>query len=363
MVLAPTLWYENTVTEQVVRLNRRDRFSTWTGRLSPPARYRDAGLFVLLAVLFGGSFVAIKTGLRELPPLLFAGLRFDVGAAVLGAYVVATRARSAWLPRTRSDLAGIGVAGVFLIAANNALLFTGQGSTTPAMASIMYGLNPVLAPVFAWWLLGDRLSTVGAVGIGVALAGVVIVVQPSPGALTGEGTVGKVLVLGAATAVAAGSVLLERTRPRMAALPLTAWAMALGALLLHGLSLAAGEPQGRLVAAGPQTAASVFVVGVPATAIGYAIRFDLLDRLGSVRANLVAYVVPIAAALTGWLVLGDGLSAVTVLGFLVVVAGFALVERRTVRREACRLRRWHDRRRTPASADPEVGADAWPCDD
>jgi drug/metabolite transporter (DMT)-like permease len=102
------------------------------------ARYRDAGLFVLLAVLFGGSFVAIKTGLRELPPLLFAGLRFDIGAVVLGGYVVATRARSAWLPRTRRDLLGIGVGGLFLIAANNALLFAGQGTTTPAMASIIF---------------------------------------------------------------------------------------------------------------------------------------------------------------------------------------------------------------------------------
>ncbi len=328
-------------------------------QVAPPARYRDAGLFVLLAVLFGGSFVAIKTGLRELPPLLFAGLRFDIGAVVLGCYIVATRARSAWMPRTRRDLLGIGVGGVFLIAANNALLFTGQGATTPAMASIMYGLNPVLAPVFAWLALGDRLSGVGALGIGVALAGVVLVVQPSPSALASDGTVGKLLVLGAATAVAAGSVLLERVRPRMDALPLTAWAMAVGAGLLHVLSLALGEPQGGITGVGLRTVVSLLVVAIPATAVAYAIRFDLLERLGSVRANLVAYAVPIAAALTGWLVLGAGLAASTVVGFLVVVAGFGLVERQAIRHELCRLRRWHDHRHEPTPA----RTDSWPCDD
>ena len=75
-----------------------------------PTRYRDAALFVLLAVLFGGAFVAIKTGLRELPPVLFASLRFDIAAVALLGYVAATRARSTWLPRSRGDLLGIGVA-------------------------------------------------------------------------------------------------------------------------------------------------------------------------------------------------------------------------------------------------------------
>ena len=329
--------------------------------VSLPAHYRDGASFLLLAVLFGGAFVAIKTGLREFPPLLFAGFRFDIGAAVLVGYVVATRARSAWLPTTRRDVLGILVAGVFLVGVNNALLFTGQGSTTPAMASIMYGLNPVLAPVFAWWLLGDRISKTGALGIGIALAGVVIIVQPSPASLAGGETAGQFLVLGAATAIAVGSVLLKRIRPQMDRLPLTAWAMAVGAVCLHLASLAAGEPQVGPGAVSPLSLASLLLVGVPSTAVAYAIHFVLLERIGPVRANLVAYVVPITAALTGWLFLGAGLSVVTVLGFVVVVAGFGLVERRTLRTEVCRLRRSRRRRRGTHPAGDDV--QRWPCDD
>ncbi len=335
------------------------RVPTRLARLSPPARYRDAALFVLLAGLFGATFVAVKTGLRELPPLLFASFRFDIGAAALLGYIALTRARSTWLPRTRSDLLGIGVAGLFLVALNNGLLFLGQESTTPAMASVMYGLNPVLAPVFAWWLLGDRLSRVGALGIGVALAGVVVIVQPSPATLTSGGTVGQVLVLGAALAVALGSVLLRRLSPEMHSLPLTAWAMALGAVLLHGISLGAGETPASVLGIGPATIASLLVVGIPSTAVAYAIHFGLLERLGPVRANLVAYVVPVFAALLGWLLLGTGISALTVAGFLVVVAGFALVERDTLRREVCRLRR----QRLPESRSEQAAETLYPCDD
>jgi len=324
-----------------------------------PARYRDAGLFVLLAVLFGASFVAIKTGLREIPPVLFAGLRFDLAAVALLGYVALVRPRSSWLPRTRGDVYGIAVAAVFLVVLNNGLLFLGQGPTTPAAASVMYGLNPILAPVFAWWLLGDRLSWVGAVGIGVALGGVVLIVQPSPSTFTDASAVGQLLVLGAAAAVAFGSVLLQRVGARMDSVPLTAWAMAAGALVLHALSLGVGETQTGLGAISPVAVASVVALGIPSTAVAYAIYFGLIERAGPVRTNLVAYVVPVFAALTGWLFLGSVIDAATVLGFVVVVAGFALVERETLREELRRARR---RRR---GTDPESSASSVdaPCED
>ncbi|RLM43954.1 EamA/RhaT family transporter [Haloarcula sp. Atlit-47R] len=317
--------------------------SAVTERPSIPARYRDSALFVLLAVLFGGSFVAIKTGLRELPPVLFAGLRFDLAAVTLLGYIVATRPRSTWLPQTRGDFVGIGMAALFLIALNNGLLFLGQGTTTPAAASVMYGLNPILAPVFAWWLLGDRLSWLGAVGIGIALSGVIIIVQPSPSTFTDASAIGQLLVLGAAAAVALGSVLLQRVSPQMDSTPLTAWAMAVGAVLLHIASLLVGEPPTAVIGIGPATITSIVAVGIPSTAVAYAIYFGLIKRIGPVRANLVAYVVPIFAALMGWVLLGSSVSLWTFVGFLVVVAGFALIERVTIRMELRRLyRRFED---------------------
>jgi drug/metabolite transporter (DMT)-like permease len=165
-----------------------------------------------------------------------------------------------------------------------------------------------------------------------------------------------VLVLGAAAAVAFGSVLLQRVEPRMGSVPLTAWAMAGGAILLHGASLVVGESPGSVVGIGPATVVSLLVVGIPSTAVAYAIYFGLIDRVGPVRANLVAYAVPVFAALLGWLVLGSTASPWTVVGFLVVVVGFALVERDTVREEVGRLRRRARGTATSPTAAP-------PCDD
>ncbi|WP_257628494.1 DMT family transporter [Haloplanus salinarum] len=298
----------------------------------PVGRYRNAGLFVLLGGLFGCSFVAIKAGLAEVPPLLFAALRFDVAAPLLLAY--AAWRFAAWYPRSRADVVAIAVGAVTIVAANNGLLFLGQRAITPAAASVMYGLNPILSPAVAFVLLGQRLDLRGAVGILLGLLGVVVIVQPSPETLASGSTIGQLYVLAAAAIIALGSVLMRRIDATMASIPLTAWAMGLGAALLHVWSVAAGETAAALRTEPTMTLVlAVLVVAIPSTAVAYPIYFVLIRRIGPVRTNLVAYVVPIVAALTGWLLLGEPVTLATAVGFCIVVAGVCLLERHVVAAE------------------------------
>lgn len=300
----------------------------------PVGRYRNAGLFVLLGVLFGSSFVAIKAGLDALPPVFFAALRFDIAAPILLVY--AAWRYDAWRPRSRADLTALAVGAVTIVAANNGLLFLGQRTITPAAASVMYGLNPILSPAVAFLLLGQRLDARGAIGILLGLVGVVVIVQPSPETLTAGSTVGQLYVLGAAALIALGSVLMRRIDATMASIPLTAWAMALGAVLLHLWSLAIGES---VAGTTPTTTLvlAVLVVSIPSTAAAYPIYFTLIRRIGPVRTNLVAYVVPVVAALTGWLLLDEPVTLATTAGFCVVVAGVCLLERHVVAAELSRV--------------------------
>jgi len=299
-------------------------------------RYQNAGLFVLLSVLFGSSFVAIKAGLDVLPPVFFAALRFDVAAPLLLGY--AAWRHDDWVPRSRADAAGLVVGAVTIVAANNGLLFLGQRTITPAAASVMYGLNPILSPAFAFLLLGQRLDVRGIVGILLGLVGVVVIVQPSPETITSGSTVGQLYVLAAAAVIALGSVLMRRIEATIGSIPLTAWAMALGAALLHAWSAGIGE-RAVGVTPTPTLVVAVLVVAVPSTAAAYPIYFTLIRRIGPVRTNLVAYAVPVVAALTGWLLLGERVTVATAVGFCVVVAGVALLERRIVAAELARLSR------------------------
>jgi drug/metabolite transporter (DMT)-like permease len=291
---------------------------------------RPVMLFVVASLAFGTAFVGVKAGVATLPPVLFAALRFDLGATLLLSALAIGRGVRGCLPGSRRDLLGIAVAGVFLVFVNGVLLFVGQQFTTSAAAAVIYGVVPVATTPFAIVVLGARLSLRGVVGLLVGFAGLVVVVQPSPALLEGAG-IGEPIIVCSALSVAFGSVLLRRLNPPMPSLPLTAWAMVVGAAGAHLLSLALGEPT--TIAWTPREIGAVVWLGTVSTGLAFPAYFSLIREAGPVRANLVAYVVPIVAAVTGAVVLGEGVAVTTAAGFVIVLVGFALIEYRALHRD------------------------------
>ncbi|GAB3697521.1 EamA family transporter [Halorubrum pallidum] len=248
--------------------------------------YRDVALFLLLALLWGGSFVSIEVGLDYYPPILYAAYRFDVAAVALLSYVLLTE--SSPLPRTRGDLAAIGFSGGLSVAVNNSLLFVGQQYTTSGIAAITYSLVPIAtAAVAAMWIGGTTLDARGAVGVVLAFVGVGLVAQPDPANLAGGVTIGVGLISIGVTAVAVGSVGLRTVETSFSSIALTGWAMGFGALLIHGFSLGLGESQ-RLPATDLRALVALGFLGLLASAVAYTIYFTLLDRLGAFEINLVS---------------------------------------------------------------------------
>jgi len=287
--------------------------------------HRWTAAFLAVSVLFGGTFVAAKAGLADVPPLLLVAVRFDLAALVLGGYVLVTHDWADLVPRTRGDLAGILAAGVFAIGLANGLLFLGQGSVTSGVGAILFALVPIFTPLLAGGLLSDeQLSATGAVGTLVGLVGVGMVIEITPATLRATLSGGAAIVLAGAVSLALGTVLIRRSAPTLSSTVRTAWALPISAALLHGLSLAAGES----VAAAtwtPSALLSVAYLGVFAGALAYILHFNLLDAVGATRSSLVFYVSPVVATLGGWLLLGESLSAMTIAGFGVIVVGFGII--------------------------------------
>ncbi|MFC7228262.1 DMT family transporter [Salinirubellus salinus] len=300
-------------------------------------RYRNLLLFLVLAAVWGSAFVAIKAGLDlGFPPVLFAAVRYDVAGVLMLAYAAFVTDRP--LPRGRAEWATVAVGATFLIAGYHSLLFVGEGfpEVTSAAAAVVVSLSPVLTTAFARVLLPDeRLGVVGLVGMVLGLVGVAVIDPPDPTNLLGN--LGLLLVFGAALAFAFGSVLTRRIDADLPIETMEAWSMVGGALLMHGLSAGLGESPAAMLAA--VEAAPVDAIGslaylsLAASALGFLVYFDLLDRLGPVEINLVSYVAPVFAALVGFLLLSEVIDANTVAGFLVIVVGFVLVKREAIRAE------------------------------
>ena len=291
---------------------------------------RDAGLFLLLSLLWGTSFMTIKLGLSFLPPVLFAAMRYDVAGVLLLGYVATTPGE--WRPQSQADWLTVFIGATLIIALYNALLFIGQQGVTSGVAAILIGMNPILATGFSRLLLPtERLGGIETLGLLLGFLGVGLVARPeSTGWLVAD-LLAPGLVLLAAVCVALGSVLVQRVDSDLGTEGMVAWSTAIGALLLHAMSVGLPSESIADVTVTPAAVAAVIYLAVFASAVGYVVYFDLLDRLGAIEINLVSYTVPVFAALSGWLVLDESLDTAAVAGFAVIVAGFVLLKQATIR--------------------------------
>lgn len=290
------------------------------------SRALDVSLYAALALLWGLSFPAIAVGLESLPPLLFAAFRYDVAAVLLLGYAVL--GSDTWIPAGRDNQLAILGGGLFLVAGNG-LLFIGQQTVPSGVAAILNALLPIVTAVWALFLLGERLSLPGSIGVGVGFLGIALVVQPDPNNLFAGDTVGRLLVVGQVVSVALGGVIIQRTSPSLSRVPLTGWSMLLGALVLHALSLGAGELPGAGVTA-PTALAAIVYLGVFSTAVAFYIYFYILETHGAFQASLISYLVPIVATLVGVFVLEESISLLTYVGFGLVAVGFVLLKREAI---------------------------------
>lgn len=302
-------------------------------------RYRNLLWFVTLAAVWGSAFMAIKAGVGEPTapayffdaPVLFAALRFDIAGVLMLGYTLWTS--GPWRPRGRRQWVAVGIGAVLIITGYHALLFVGERGTTSAAAAVIVSLSPVLTTAFARaFLPGERLTVVGILGMVLGLLGVAVLARPDPANLVGSRF--EALVFGAALCFAFGSVLTRRIDTGLPTEAFEAWSMLAGAILMHGISLGLGESAPGLPPL--RETAALLYLAVVSSALGFLIYFDLLERLGAIEINLVSYVAPVFAALAGFVFLGEGIDAPTVGGFLIILAGFALIKRQVIREELSR---------------------------
>jgi drug/metabolite transporter (DMT)-like permease len=298
-------------------------------------RFRNPILFAALAVAWGSAFTAIKAGLEFFPPVLFAAFRYDLAGVLMLGYAVYATDR--WRPRRREEWLLVGIGGTFMIAAYHAFLFTGEQETTSAAAAIIVSLSPILTTGFARVLLPDeRLTAVGIAGLLVGFVGVGILSNPDPDNLLNARTLSMFLVFLAAASFALGSVLTRRVDGELPIETMEAWSMLVGAALMHVASLALAESVSDVQWTGEAVLALLYLV-VVASALGFLIYFDLLERLGPIEINLVSYAAPVVAAVTGLLLLDETPTVYTVVGFVLILAGFALLKREALRAEFARV--------------------------
>lgn len=277
---------------------------------------RNIALIIFVMAVWGANFGVSKLGLQELPPLLLVGLRFALTALFL---VPFTR-----LPRDK--MLPVLLLSTTLGLLHFALMFTGLQKVDASTAAIAVQIQVPFSALLAAIFFKDRLGWRRALGMALAIAGVVL--------LAGEPqTSSNILYLGmilTASMIWAVSAIQMKQLSDLDTLTLNGWMGLFAApqLLVGSWLLEDGQVEA-IASAGWQGWGAVAFMAVAVTIIGYGIWMQMLRRYQVNQVMPFTLLAPMFGVLAGVIMLGESLSLLKLAGGALTILGVAII---TVRR-------------------------------
>lgn len=279
--------------------------------------------FVLVVLFWSSSFAAVKIGLEDSPPLLFAGLRTILG----GVLVMVVALVWGGDPKFRRDWTVFAVLAVFNVAAFIGLqTFTVMHLPSGTAAVLIY-LQPILVGFLAWMILGESLTAVKVVGLLLGFSGIVAVSLGGFREVAGVTPTGVALGIASALFWALGTVIFKKYEARVA----TLWAVAVpflaGGISLTALGLVIESPAD-VSWTGPFIVALLYSALV-GTGLAWLLFFGLVRAGEASRVSSFIFFVPLVAVLIGAVLLDETLSPSLAAGAALVVTGIYLANKRS----------------------------------
>jgi drug/metabolite transporter (DMT)-like permease len=279
--------------------------------------------YLVVCVFWGSTYLAIRVGVGELPPFLFAGLRFLCAGLLLFAVAVALGDR---LPGRRTDWRTLAIVGLFLLAGGNAFVVWAEQYTSSGAASLF------VVTVALWMAFFDAVIPGGSgdlnwrvvAGLVLGFLGTGLLVGASPAELLHADLRGPLALTWASASWSLGSVYAKRhpteTSPYMSA----AIQMIVGGTAVALVGTGLGEwsawhltPKG----AGAMAYLVVFGSILGYTAYSYALRHASATIVGT-----YAYVNPVIAVLLGWALLHEPVTGRTFVAMTLILGAVLWIQ-------------------------------------
>ncbi|MFD6681192.1 MULTISPECIES: EamA family transporter [Micromonospora] len=283
---------------------------------------------IVVYLLWGSTYLAIRITVETLPPLLSAALRFAVAGLIL-AVVLRLRRGPGALRVDRRQLGSVAVVGVLLLAGGNGLVVLAEsgppGVAVPSgIAALLVATVPLLV-VLLRSATGDRPPLWTFAGVTVGFVGLILLVLPGGGS-------GAVPLVGALTVVAAtvswsvGSFLSGRIRMPTDPFVATAYEMVAGSLVLALVAAGRGElADFHPAAVSTRSWLALGYLMVAGSLVAFTAYVWLLHNAPISLVSTYAYVNPVVAVALGALLVAEPVTPQVLLGGAVIVAGVAVV--------------------------------------
>jgi drug/metabolite transporter (DMT)-like permease len=286
---------------------------------------RSLGVLLLLGSIWGASFLFIKVVVEETSPLALVQGRITFGALVVVAIMAFGPDRSVRASRRLLAMAAV------LAVMNNIIPFLliswGEIHIESGTASVLNSTMPLFTALFAGLILVDeRLTWLRLSGLLLGFLGVAVLTGGNVVDVSDSSVLGEMAVVAAAACYGAGAVYARLLLHSEDPLNLTRLQLVVGAIILAPVLFAVdGVPNYDLSL---KAWLSLITLGVLGTGLAYVAYFWLLGAIGSVRASLVTYVIPIVGLLLGWAVLDESVGINSIVGCGLIILGVTTVMQR-----------------------------------
>jgi drug/metabolite transporter (DMT)-like permease len=278
-------------------------------------------VWLSLCGIWGSTWLGIKLGLRDLPPITFAGIRFALAALLLGAIIVARRAP---LPQTARDWRLLAYTGLLSITVNYALVFWGEQYISSGLAAVLSATVPLFGlPLAHRYLSSEPLNWLKIVGVLLGVLGVSIVFSGELGIGGPLALWASVGIIVAALATAHAGVLVKARGTHIEPSVLAGVQMAGGCvpLLLGGIALEGNPLEFHWT---PLAFASLAYLTVLGSVIAFLMYYWLIRHTAVSGVLMIPLITPLVAVLFGVMFGGETVGWHTALGGGAIIGGVAL---------------------------------------
>jgi drug/metabolite transporter (DMT)-like permease len=289
-----------------------------------PRPWKTLLAFAIIYFVWGSTFLAIRVGVHEVPPLVFAAMRFFTAGLVLFVWM---GVKGTALP-TRREWISVTLLAVLIFVMDYGFLFWAERRVPSGIAAVMLATIPVfiaLAEIFV--LRTQQLTLRLGISLLVGLAGVAILVSRSVG--FGDAPIekaGAVALVMSAVSWSIAAVLTRRLQLPPSKVMSSGAQMLVGGILLAATAAIFGEFRNFNVQAVSTRAwlALVYLI-VAGSIIGFTAYVWLIHHESPTKVGTYAYVNPVVAVLIGYFLGGEALGARTILGTLLVLVSVIVI--------------------------------------
>lgn len=283
----------------------------------------DAALFVSVSLIWGASFLLIAEALEAFSPGVVTLGRVGFGALTLWVLRLIRCPEARIVPEDRRSVL---VLAIVWVALPFTLFPIAQQWINSAVTGLLNGATPIMVSVVSVVLYTIAPTRRQIVGLAIGFVGIALISLGS-GSHGASGARGVLLIVGATVCYGFAINLAAPLQARYGAIPLMS--SMLGIATLFNVPFAIydwGNSEWTADAIGPGLA--LFLLGSVGTGIAYWIMANLVGRIGSIRASLITYLIPVVSLVLGMVFRGDEIGALALVGLPLTIGGAALASRR-----------------------------------